>query len=82
MSTITARQLHLETKTILDQLEKGEPVIITRNGLPIARLEPLAPSGLPAWDEVMREVWLAQKRVKVSERTRNPVLAERQRRRR
>jgi prevent-host-death family protein len=39
MGTVTAKQLHLETKNILDQLDKGEPLIITRNGRPVGRLE-------------------------------------------
>jgi hypothetical protein len=34
------------------------------------------------WDDVMGEVWQAQKRIKPSERTPNPVLEERARRRR
>jgi hypothetical protein len=35
-----------------------------------------------AWKKVMAKVWQAQKKVKPSERTPNPVLLERQRRRR
>jgi hypothetical protein len=34
------------------------------------------------WKKVMAKVWQAQKKVKPSERTPNPVLLERQRRRR
>ena len=33
-----------------------------------------------AWDDIMGEVWRAQKRVKLAERLSNPVLKERQRR--
>ncbi len=82
MSTITAKQLHQETRSILDQLEKGEPLIITRHGRAVGRIEPLSRTQPPTWDDVMGEVWEAQGRIKPSERTANPVLQERQRRRR
>ncbi len=82
VSTITAKQLHQETKAVLNQLERGESLLVTRNGRAIARIEPLAATELQPWDEVMREVWQAQKSVKPADRVRNPVLQERQRRRR
>jgi prevent-host-death family protein len=82
MGTVTAKQLHLETKGILDQLEKGERLIITRNGRPVARLEPLSESHPLPWEDLMGEVWRAQARIKPSERVANPVLQERRRRRR
>lgn len=82
VGTITAKQLHQETKAVLNQLEQGESLLVTRNGRTIARLEPLTIAEQPPWDEVMREVWQAQKAVKVADRVRNPVLQERQRRRR
>lgn len=80
MGTITAKQLHQETKTILDQLERGEPLIITRNGRPVGRLEPISRADAPKWDDVMHDVWEAQKTV--THRSQNPVLQERARRRR
>jgi antitoxin (DNA-binding transcriptional repressor) of toxin-antitoxin stability system len=82
MGTVTAKQLHQETKSILDQLEQGEPLIITRNGQAVGRLEPLSRKQSLKWDEVMAEVWEAQGRIKSSARVPNPVLLERQRRRR
>ena len=82
MGTVTAKQLHQETKSILDQLEKGEPLIITRNGRAVARMEPMSPHHPLLWDEVMNEVWEAQARITQAERIANPVLQERQRRRR
>ena len=82
MQTITAKQLHQETKTILDQLEKGDALLITRNGRPVAKLEPIAPTDSPNWNEVMKEVWQAQGTVKPSELVPNPVLEERKRKRR
>ena len=82
MHTITAKQLHLETSSVLDQLEKGKSVLITRNGRAVARLEPVADSKPTAWDDVMAEVWQAQEKVKRRDLVENPVLEERKRRRR
>jgi prevent-host-death family protein len=82
MSTVTAKQLHLETKAILDQVEAGKTVVITRNGRPVGRLEPVAEATEASWADIMSEVWAAQERVKPSEHVPNPVLLERERRRR
>lgn len=82
MGIITAKQLHLETKAVLNQLEQGESLLITRNGRTIGRIEPVAAAEPVEWTEIMAEVWRAQKKVKSKERVRNPVLRERQRRRR
>lgn len=82
MGTITAKQLHLKTKAVLNQLEDGESLVITRNGRTIGKIEPMAATKRPGWEDVMGEVWRAQKEVKSTDRARNPVLRERQRRRR
>jgi antitoxin (DNA-binding transcriptional repressor) of toxin-antitoxin stability system len=82
VSTITAKQLHLETKSVLNQLEQGESLVITRNGRTIGRIEPLAVPKSRGWTDIMGEVWRAQKSVKSVDRVANPVLQERQRRRR
>jgi antitoxin (DNA-binding transcriptional repressor) of toxin-antitoxin stability system len=82
MSTVTATQLHQETKTVLNQLEQGETLVITRNGRTIGRLEPLTAPKSRGWADIMGEVWRVQKTVKTSDRVANPVLQERQRRRR
>ena len=82
MGTVTAKQLHQETKAVLNQLEKGKPLLITRNGRAIARIEPLNTAEKSSWDEVMQEVWQAQKKVKTADRAQNSVLQERARRRR
>ena len=82
MSTITAKQLHQETKAVLNQLEQGESLLITRNGRAIGRIEPLDVAAPPGWEEIMGEVWREQKTVKAARRVPNPVLQERQRRRR
>lgn len=82
MGTITAKQLHLETREVLNQVERGETLLISRHGRVIGRLEPLAQASAPGWEEIMQPVWQAQKRVRSSERQPNPVLVDRQRRRR
>jgi len=82
MSIITAKQLHQETKSVLNELEQGATLVITRNGRTIGRIEPLAAAGQPGWADIMAEVWQAQENVKPTERVANPVLQERQRRRR
>ena len=79
MGIITAKQLHQETKAVLNQLEQGESLLISRNGRTIGRIEPLASSGQAAWPDIMAEVWRAQKSVKSSDRVSNPVLRERHR---
>lgn len=38
---ITVRELRSDTKKILDAVEKGESVTITRRGKPAARLQPV-----------------------------------------
>ena len=82
MGTVTSKQLHQETKAVLNQLERGKRLLITRNGRAIARIEPLTAAEKSDWNEVMQEVWRAQKEVKSAERVPNPVLQERARRRR
>jgi antitoxin (DNA-binding transcriptional repressor) of toxin-antitoxin stability system len=82
MAIITAKQLHQETKAVLNQLEQGESLLITRNGRTIGRIEPMAVPVQTGWSEIMAEVWEAQASVKSKDRVPNPVLQERQRRRR
>ena len=82
MSTITAKHLHQKTKAVLNQLEQGESLVITRNGRTIGRIEPLTVPKSAGWNDIMGEVWQAQKTVKTADRVPNPVLQERQRRRR
>ena len=82
MSQVTAKKLHLQTKSILDQLENGRSLIVTRNGRAVARLEPVSQRQAKGWDQVMGAVWRAQKTIKADERVENPVLKERSRHRR
>ena len=76
VSIVTAKQLHQETKSVLNQLEQGESLLITRNGRTIGRIEPLAAAEPVTWPDIMAEVWRAQKSVKASERVPNPVLQQ------
>jgi len=80
MSLLNARQLHNETSAILDDVAKGKSFQISRRGKIIGTLHPVKSGARPDWNEIMRDVWDAQARV--AGRTRNPVLAERERRRR
>lgn len=82
VSTITAKQLHQETKAVLNQLEEGESLLITRNGRTIGRIEPFDAPKSPDWKDLMAEVWHAQETLARKDRVPNPVLQERRRRRR
>jgi antitoxin (DNA-binding transcriptional repressor) of toxin-antitoxin stability system len=82
METITAKRLHSQTKAILDWIENGTTVIVTRHGRAIAKLEPISKSNVTDWSDVMNEVWKAQEKLKSTKRLPNGVLAERQRKRR
>jgi antitoxin (DNA-binding transcriptional repressor) of toxin-antitoxin stability system len=82
VSTITAKQLPQATQTVLNKLEEGESLFITRNGRPIGRIEPMTAGAPSDCNDVMAEVWNAQVVVKASERVPNPVLQSRNRRRR
>ena len=80
MSVLNARQLHNETSAILDEVSKGKAFQIIRHGKLVGTLQPATDAALSNWDEIMSEVWAAQK--KAPGKTPNPVLAERERRRR
>lgn len=82
VSIVTAKRLHQETREVLNQVERGASLRITRNGRTIGRIVPETQAVAPAWDEVMGSVWDAHRQIQASERQPNPVLAERQRRRR
>lgn len=80
MTVLNARQLHNETSAILDEVSRGKAFQIVRNGKLIGTLQPADEPSAAEWDEIMAEVWAAQKQARG--KTRNPVLAERERRRR
>jgi len=80
MTVLNARQLHNETSAVLDEVSKGKRFQIVRNGKVVGTLQPAEEPAVSGWDEIMADVWAAQK--KAGRKTRNPVLAERERRRR
>jgi antitoxin (DNA-binding transcriptional repressor) of toxin-antitoxin stability system len=80
MTVLNARQLHNETSAILDELSRGKSFQIIRNGKLVGTLQPATDATPSEWGEIMSEVWAAQK--KAPGKTPNPVLAERERRRR
>jgi antitoxin (DNA-binding transcriptional repressor) of toxin-antitoxin stability system len=81
MALINAKELHHKTGKALDRLEKGETLLITRNGRVIAKAEPAAVKAA-GWKEIMAEVWKAARKISPNERVPNPVLQERARHRR
>jgi len=80
VNLLNARQLHNETSAVLDEVSKGKAFQIVRNGKVVATLQPADDDVADSWEEIMTEVWAAQK--KARGKSRNPVLAERERRRR
>jgi prevent-host-death family protein len=80
MSTISARQLHHDTSAVLDEVARGKTFRITRNGKNVGRLAPAKAIPPTPWDDIMGEVWAAQNNC--SGKSRNPVLVEREKRRR
>jgi antitoxin (DNA-binding transcriptional repressor) of toxin-antitoxin stability system len=80
MSSVNARTLHNNTSAVLDEVERGVSFLVERSGRTIARLQPVTAGKDPGWEEIMSEVWRAQKQIRV--KSQNPVLAERARRRR
>ncbi len=56
--TVGARELRNETRSVLDRVIEGDTVIITLDGRPVARIEPI--SAKPRW--VNTEKFLANLR--------------------
>jgi len=83
MSEVTPEQLQQDTNFVLDQLEKGETLVVVRNGRAIGKMGPIEEKPrqskvrIQDWSDIMAEVWEAQKHVKPSEIMPNPVLEER-----
>jgi antitoxin (DNA-binding transcriptional repressor) of toxin-antitoxin stability system len=80
MTSVNAKELHLNTGAVLDRLEKGETILITRNGRVIARAEP-AEVRVAEWADIMADIWKAGRKIPADRRAANPVLVERARRR-
>lgn len=47
MSTVTLAEAKTHLSHLLDQVEAGEEVVITRRGQPVARISPVAKPKLP-----------------------------------
>jgi antitoxin (DNA-binding transcriptional repressor) of toxin-antitoxin stability system len=80
MPLIDAKDLHDETDAVLNEVSKGKSFNIARNGTVIGTLQPVSTRRGADWKNIMREVWSAQR--EAPGKTRNPVLEERERRRR
>lgn len=52
MAEVASRELRNNTRSVLDRVERGETVVITVDGRPVARLEPAEP----------RHRWLPRRR--------------------
>jgi prevent-host-death family protein len=52
--TITQRELRNGSAAVMDAVESGETVVVTRNGNPVAELRPIRRSRLTATAELMR----------------------------
>ncbi len=52
MRTVPVRELQREIRAILDRVEKGESVEITRRGRPVARLVPARPAQPEPWPDL------------------------------
>ena len=52
MATIALAEAKATLSALLDRVERGEPVTITRHGIPVAELQPISPvrpKGLRPW---------------------------------
>jgi antitoxin (DNA-binding transcriptional repressor) of toxin-antitoxin stability system len=75
MTDVNSKTLHEKTGQLLDRARQGERFRILRAGRAEAFLVPAAEEIDPKWNEIMAEVWKAQK---VPGRKRaNPILSER-----
>ena len=54
MTTVTIRELRNRGGDVVDRVEGGEHVIVTRGGRPVAELRPLSRSALTAGELVRR----------------------------
>ncbi len=52
MKKVPVRGLQREIKAILDRVERGESVEITRRGRPVARLVPAKPARAEPWPDL------------------------------
>ena len=78
MTSITSKELHEQTGTLLDRVKRGQRFRILRGGETDALLVPATDQIDPPWDEIMAEVRKARAQGKPP--LPNPILAERTKR--
>ena len=52
MKAVAVRELQREIRAILERVEKGESLELTRRGRPVARLVPAPPVRAEAWPDL------------------------------
>mgnify|MGYP001807137040 CR=1 FL=1 len=60
MKEITAVEAKVKFGALLDEIERGEEVIVTRNGKPVARISPMAAPKMAREEAVRRLVALGK----------------------
>jgi prevent-host-death family protein len=54
MTEVSVRDLRNHGGDVLDNVQRGQTVIVTRSGKPVAELRPLGPKGTPAAELLRR----------------------------
>lgn len=78
MTSITSKELHEHTGTLLDRVKQGQRFRVLRGGETDALLVPASDQIDPPWDEIMAEVRRARAQGKPPRP--NPILKERRKR--
>ncbi len=76
--SITSKELHEQTGTVLDRVKQGQRFRVLRGGEADALLVPATEQIDPPWEEIMAEVRRARTQGKPARP--NPILAERRKR--
>jgi prevent-host-death family protein len=63
MAEVASRELRNNTRAVLDRVEAGEVVVITVDGRPIARLEPIG--NRPRW--MSKAEWVGHRRTSAAD---------------
>jgi prevent-host-death family protein len=61
MKSISMLEFRLHAEEVIEQVRKGQRLILTRRGKPVARLEPIAPEELDGDDPFYRLAELSTK---------------------
>jgi prevent-host-death family protein len=56
MTTILSSEIETSLPCLLDRVSQGEEIIFTKNGVPVARLEPLPSAAKPDMKKVIQEI--------------------------